>query len=193
MPRAVMVYQYSSSKKFCLQTYLKTRQGTHSPLFTDSSGIQSQLNPCKGIILKRNQLGHWTVKSWVQGEECRVESDSPEKGIPRLPGKWSFSSLQTLALIWPLLVSLWFSLTPVATKVKATCTLCVHARTWLSMGRLVSATPSGSSQHLDFRFDHRGPVLSPAPSICVSWGNMLHLSVSLFSSVIRGGSTSLWV
>ena len=61
------------------------------------------------------------------------------------------------------------------------------------MGHLVSAAPSGSSQHLDSRFDHRGPVLSPALSSCVSWVKMLNLSVSLFSSVIWGGSTSILV
>ena len=48
--------------------------------------------------------------------------------------------------------------------------VCARARTWLSMSHLVSATPSGSSQHPGSRFNHRGPVLSPALSNCVSWG-----------------------
>ena len=57
----------------------------------------------------------------------------------------------------------------------------------------VFATSAGSSQHLDSRHDHRGPVLSSALSICVTWDKMLNLSVSLFSSVIQGGSTSVLV
>ena len=57
----------------------------------------------------------------------------------------------------------------------------------------VFATSAGSSQHLDSRLDHRGPVLSSALSICVTWDKMLNLSVSLFSSVIQGGSTSVLV
>ena len=64
---------------------------------------------------------------------------------------------------------------------------------WLSVGHLVFAAPSGSSQHLDSRFNHRGPVLSPALSSYVTWGKMLNLSVSLFSSVIQRGSTSILV
>ena len=71
--------------------------------------------------------------------------------------------------------------------------VCVCTCAWLTMGHLVCAASSRSSQHRDSRFDHRGLVLSPDPRSCVSWGKMLNLSVSLFSSVKRGGSTSLLV
>ena len=50
--------------------------------------------------------------------------------------------------------------------------VCARAlmRTWLSMSHLDSATPSGSSQYPSSRFDHRGAVLNPTLSYCVSWG-----------------------